>query len=74
MEYPATAGHPSFSSLVGINVSRMQTWRIIHDLGIVYKQPKLELQKGDDYEQKKRKTDGYRKISNALLKKDSTWV
>ncbi len=40
-----------FSSLLGINVSRMQTWRIIHhDLGIVYKQPKLELQKGNDYE------------------------
>ncbi len=52
----------------------MQTWRIIHDLGIVYKQPKLELQKDDDYEQQKRKIDGYRKISNALLKKDSTGI
>ncbi len=64
------------SSLLGINVSRMQTWRIIHhDPGIVYKQPKLELQKGDDHEQqKKEEIDEYRKVSNALLKKDSTWV
>ncbi len=62
------------SSLLGINVSRMQTWRIVHDLGIVYKQPKLELEKDDDYEQKKEKIDGYRKVSNALLKKDSTGI
>ena len=68
------------SSLLGINVSRMQTWRIIYDLGIVYKQPKLELQKGDDYEQKRKKIDGYKKVSNALLKKDmlgfedETWL
>jgi transposase len=33
------------SSLLGINVSPKQTWRIIHDLGIVYRQPKLELEK-----------------------------
>lgn len=45
------------TSLLGFNVSPKQTWRIIHDLGIVYKQPKLELQKdkNDDYEQKKKK-------------------
>ena len=49
------------SSLLGINVSRMQTWGLIHDLGIVSKQPKLKLQKekDDDYEQKKGKIDGY---------------
>jgi transposase len=54
------------SSLLGINVSRMQTWRIIHDLGIVYKQPKLELQKekDDDYEQKKGKI--YRWIQEGI--------
>ncbi len=62
------------ASLLGINVSRMQTWRIIHDIGIVYRQPKLELQKGGDYEKKKNKIDGYRKVSHALLKKDSTGV
>ncbi len=63
------------SSLLGINVSRMQTWMIIHhDLDIVYKQPKLELQKGDDYEQKTGEIERYKKVSHALLKKDSTWV
>lgn len=64
------------TSLLGMNVSHSQTWRIIHDLGIVYKQPKLELQKdkNDDYEQKKKKIDGYKKVSRALLKKDTTGV
>lgn len=62
------------SSLLGINVSRSQTWRIINDLGIVYKQPKLDLKKSDDYEQKKEKIDRYKKISRALLKKDTSRV
>ena len=62
------------SSILGINVSRMQTWRIIRDLGIVYKQPKLKLEKDDDYEQKKGKIDGYKKASTALLKKDTTGI
>lgn len=62
------------SSLLGISVSPKQTWRIVHDLGIVYRQPKLELEKDDDYEQKKGKVDGYKKISSALLKKDSTRI
>jgi transposase len=64
------------SSLLGIDVSRSQMWRIIHDLGIVYKQPKLELEKekDDDYEEKKGKIDRYRKISRALLKKDTAGV
>ena len=57
-----------------MNVSPMQTWRIIQDLGIVYKQPKLELEKKDDYEEKKKKIDGYKKVSSALLKKDSTGI
>ena len=51
------------SSLLEMNVSPMQTWRIIHDLGIVCKRPKLELEKGDDYEEKKGKIEGYKKIS-----------
>jgi transposase len=62
------------SSLMEMNVSPMQTWRIIHDMGIVYKQPKLELEKGDDYEEKKGKIERYKKISAALLKKDSTRI
>ena len=53
----------------------MQTWRIVHhDLGIVYRQPKLELEKEENYEQKKGKIDGYKKISSVLLKKDSTRI
>ena len=59
----------------------MQAWRIIQDLGIVYKQPKLELEKGDDYEEKKGKIDRYKKVSSALFKKkillgfeDETWL
>jgi transposase len=62
------------SSLLGMNVSRSQTWRIIHDLGIVYKQPKINLKKSDDYEQKKNKIDRYKKISRALLKKDTAGI
>jgi transposase len=62
------------SSLLGINVSRSQMWRIIHDLGIVYKQPKLELEKEENYEEKKEKIDRYRKVSHALLKKDTTGI
>jgi transposase len=50
------------SSLLEMNVSPMQAWRIIQDLGIVYKQPKLELEKGNDYEEKKGKIDRYKKI------------
>ncbi|MFZ0510873.1 MAG: hypothetical protein WAM14_04635 [Candidatus Nitrosopolaris sp.] len=29
------------TTILGINVSPMQTWRIVHDLGIVSKRPKL---------------------------------
>ena len=57
-----------------MNVSPMQTWRIIHDLGIVYKQPKLELEKGMIMRKRKDKIDRYKKISSALLKKDSTRI
>jgi hypothetical protein len=38
------------------------------------KQPKLELEKGNDYEEKKGKIEGYKKVSSALLKKDSTGI
>src|SRR5574339_206248 len=62
------------SSLLEMNVSPMQTWRIIQDLGIVYKQPKLQLEKGYDYEEKKKVIDRYKKVSSALLKKDSTRI
>ena len=59
------------SSLLEMKVSPMQTWwRIIHDLGIAYRQPKLELEKGSDYEEKKEKIDtGTRKYHLLFLKK-----
>lgn len=62
------------SSLLEMNVSSMQTWRIIHDMGIVCKRPKLELEKGTDYEEKKNNIDRYKKVSSVLLKKDSTRI
>jgi transposase len=62
------------SSLLEMNVSPMQTWRIIQDLDIVYKQPKLELEKGIDYKEKKNMIDRYKKVSSALFKKDSTRI
>lgn len=58
------------TSLLGINVSPKQTWMIVQDLSIVYKQPKLVLEKGDDYKEKKGKVESYKKVSRALLKKD----
>ena len=54
------------SSLLEMNVSPMQTWRIIHDMGIVCKRPKLELEKGTDYEEKKNNIDRYKKVSSVL--------
>ena len=42
--------------------SPRHTWRIIQDLGIVYKQTKLELEKGVDYNEKKGKIDRYKKV------------
>jgi putative transposase len=62
------------TSLLGMNVSPKQTWRIVHDLGIVYKQPKLELEKEENYEEKKEKIERYKKVSRALLKKDTAGV
>jgi len=57
-----------------MNVSSMQAWRIIHELGITYKKPKLMLEHEKDYEEKKKTIDNYKKVSSALLKKDSTWI
>ena len=57
------------TSLLEMNVSPMQTWRIIQDLGIVYKQPKLELEKGIDYEEKKGKIERYKKSVVCTFKK-----
>ena len=59
------------TTILGMNVSPMQTWRIVHDLGIVYKRPKLTLEHAEDYEKKKKIVDNYKKVSAALLKKNS---
>ena len=68
MEYPAF-GSIYLTTILGMNVSPMQTWRIIHDLGIVSKRPKLELEHCEDYEKKKKIVDNYKRVSAALLKK-----
>ena len=55
------------TTLLGINVSPMQTWRIVHNLGMVSKRPKLALEHAED-EKKKKTIDNYKKISEQLLK------
>ena len=59
------------TTILGMNVSPMQTWRIVHDLGVVSKRPKLTLEHAEDYEKKKKIVDNYKKVSAALLKKNS---
>lgn len=44
-------------------------WRIVHDLGIVSKKPKLALEHESDYEEKKKTIDNYKKVAAALFKK-----
>jgi transposase len=62
------------TNILEMNVSPMQTWRIIRELGITYKKQKLMLEHEKDYEEKKKTIDNYKKVSAALLKKDSTWI
>jgi hypothetical protein len=58
------------TDVLEMNVSPMQTWRIVHGLDIVSKKPKLSLlERESDYEEKKETIDNYKKISAALLKK-----
>lgn len=59
------------TTVLRIHVSSMQTWRIVHNLGIVSKRPKLALEHAQDYERKKKTIDNYKKVSTALLKKNS---
>jgi transposase len=55
-----------------MNVSPMQTWRIINELGIKYKRPKLALEHDEkDYKERQKVIDNYKRISSALLKKSS---
>jgi len=53
------------TTVLGMNVSSMQTWRIVHNLGIVSKRPKLGLKHAEDYERKKKTIDNYKKVSAA---------
>jgi transposase len=62
------------TNILEMNVSPMQTWRIVHDLGIVSKRPKLALEHGEDYKKKKKIVDNYKKVAAALLKKDSSRI
>lgn len=62
------------TTILGMNVSPMQTWRIVHDLGIVSRRPKLALEHGKDYEKKKKTIDNYKKVAAALLKKNSPGI
>lgn len=62
------------TTILGMNVSPMQTWRIVHDLGIVSKRPKLALEHAEDYEKKKKTIDNYKKVSTPLLKKNSSRI
>jgi transposase len=62
------------TAILKMNVSPMQTWRMVHDLGIVFKKPKLSLEHESDYEEKKKTIDKYKRVSAALLKKDTTRV
>ena len=57
-----------------MNVSSMQTWRIIHELGITYKKPKLMLEHEKDYEEKKKIVDNYKKVSPAFLKNNPSRI
>ena len=62
------------TTILGMNVSPMQTWRIVHDLGIVSRRPKLALEYAEDYEKGKKIVDNYKKVSAALLKKNSPGI
>jgi transposase len=62
------------TTILGMNVSPMHTWRIIHDLGIVSKRPKLALEHAEDYERKKKTIDNYKNVSAALLKKNPSGI
>jgi transposase len=62
------------TDILEMNVSTMQMWRIVNELGIVSKRPKLVLEHELDYEEKKKTIDNYKRVSAALLKKDTTRV
>jgi transposase len=62
------------TTILGMNVSPMQTWRIVHGFGIVSRRPKLALEHAEDYAKKKKIVDNYKKVAAALLKKNSPGI
>ncbi|MDX1371938.1 MAG: helix-turn-helix domain-containing protein [Nitrososphaeraceae archaeon] len=52
-----------------IPVSFKHLQRILKDMGIRCKRPKLELEHGSDYEEGKRKVKNYKKVASALKKR-----
>jgi putative transposase len=53
----------------GIPISFKHLQRILKDMGIVCKRPKLELEHGPDYEEGKRQVKNYKKVASALKKR-----
>ena len=53
----------------GISISFKHIQRILKDMGIVCKRPKLELEHGPDYEEGKRQVKNYKKVASALKKR-----
>jgi transposase len=54
-----------------IPISFRHLQRILKDMGIRCKRPKLELEHGADYNEGKKKVKNYKKIASALSKKES---
>jgi hypothetical protein len=61
------------TAILKMNVSPMQTWRMVYDLEIVSKKPKLSLEHGSDYEEKKKTINDYKKVSAAALLKNGSF-
>lgn len=55
---------------LGIEVSRAHVWRILRELGIVYKRPKAVVKSPDpDYEEKAQRVKDYKRAASALQKR-----
>ena len=53
-----------------IPISFRHLQRILKDMGIRCKRPKLELEHGSDYEEGKKKVKNYKKVASALKKRE----
>lgn len=57
---------------LGIPVSFTHLQRILRDMGVRCKMPKLELEHGPDYEEGKERVENYKQVASALKKKSDT--